>query len=191
MASPGADGGAQIDEYLAALDEPARRTLARLRDTLARLLPHAEECVKYGLPARAVDGKGVAGFGAFADHCSYFPFSGSVLDTAGDLVATYPVSKGGLQFPVGTTLPVTLLRKLIRLRLDEIADVRTGRRSEYFGDGRLKARGGMKDGELHGSWSWYRKDGTLMRSGRFAHGEPTGTWQTWDAGGDLATTTTR
>jgi uncharacterized protein YdhG (YjbR/CyaY superfamily) len=185
-----ADGAARIDEYLGALDEPVRATLVAVRAMLHKVLPHGVECMKYGLPAVALDGKGVGGYGAFRDHCSYFPFSGSVLETAGELVAAYPVSKGGLQFPVGATLPVGLVRTLVELRLAELADVRDGRRSEYFADGRLKARGGMKDGELHGSWTWYRKDGTLMRTGRFTHGERTGTWTTWDSAGREATTTT-
>jgi uncharacterized protein YdhG (YjbR/CyaY superfamily) len=184
------DGATAVDAYLDGLDETPRATLLRLRSTLRKVLPHADECLKYGMPALALDGKGVAGYGAFSDHCSYFPFSGSVLDAAGELVAAYPVSKGGLQFPLGTTLPVTLVRKLVKLRLAEIAAVRDGRRSEYFDDGRLKARGGMKDGELHGSWSWYRKDGTLLRTGRFTRGERTGTWTTWDADGNEATRTT-
>ncbi len=149
-----------------------------MRATLAKVLPHAQQCLKYGMPAVAVDGKGVAGYAAFADHCSYFPMSGEVLDVAGDAVAGYTISKGGLQFPVGGRLPVGLVRRLVRLRLDEIADVRNGRRTRYYDDGRVKASGQMKDGQLHGGWKWYRKDGSLSRVGRFSQGEQVGTWET-------------
>ncbi len=64
-----------------------------------------------------------------------------------------------------------------------------GRRCEYYPDGRLKAAGQMKDGELHGQWNWYRNDGTLMRSGKFALGEQTGTWTTWNRDGSRGKTT--
>ena len=67
-----------VDEYLAALDEPKRGTLERLRKTILELVPEAEQCMSYGLPAFRLDGKVVAGFGAFKNHLSYFPHSGSV-----------------------------------------------------------------------------------------------------------------
>jgi uncharacterized protein YdhG (YjbR/CyaY superfamily) len=186
-----AEGAARIEEYLRALDPEARTTLERLRATLVELLPHAQECMKYGMPALAVDGKGVAGYAAFADHCSYFPMSGAVLDAAGDAVAGYTISKGGLQFPFGGRLPVGLVRRLVRLRLDEIAAVRNGRRTEYYDDGGVKASGQMKDGELHGHWKWYRKDGSLSRVGQFSRGEQVGTWETWDRAGTLVSSIRR
>ena len=185
------DDGARIDEYLRALDPEARATLERVRATLAKVLPHAQQCLKYGMPAVAVDGKGVAGYAAFADHCSYFPMSGGVLDVAGDAVAGYTISKGGLQFPLGGRLPVGLVRRLVRLRLDEIAEVRNGRRTEYYDDGGVKASGQMKDGQLHGGWKWYRKDGSLSRVGRFSHGEQVGTWETWGRDGELVSSVRR
>ncbi len=78
---------------------------------------------------------------------------------------------------------MTVLRRLIALRLAEIAAVENGKRSEYYGDGRLKAVGPMKDGLLHGRWKWYREDGSLMRTGQFAGGERTGVWTTYDRSG--------
>lgn len=181
----GSDGSAQVDAYLAGVDQPQRRSLEVVRRTLRTILPHAEECLKYAMPAVALDGKGVAGYAAFADHCSYFPMSGSVLEAAGPAVARYTVSKGGLQFPVDEPPGVGLIRKLVKLRLAEIAAVRSGTRREYFGDGRLKAVGPMKDGELHGRWRWYREDGSLSRTGQFTNGTRSGTWETFDRAGEL------
>ena len=77
--------------------------------------------MKYGMPAVLVDGAGIAGYAAFArHHCGYYPFSGTVLERAGDIVARYPTSKGGLRFPVDEPLPVDVVRQLVRLRLDEL-----------------------------------------------------------------------
>ncbi len=85
------------------------------------MLPDATEDLKYGMPTFLVDGKGVAAYAAFKAHCGYFPMSSNVLDAAGDAVAKYAVSKGGLRFAVDKPLPVTLIRKLVKLRLAEIA----------------------------------------------------------------------
>ena len=189
MADRPTDGTARVDEYLAQLAPDPRRTLERLRATLAKVLPHADEGMKYGMPAFVLRDKGVAGYAAFADHCGYFPMSGDVLDRAGDAVAGYTVSKGGLQFPIGGRLPVGLVRRLVRLRLDELGEVRTGPVVAYYDDGGVKSTGRMSDGVMTGAWEFFRKDGSLMRSGRFRAGEQVGTWQTFHRDGTVATTT--
>jgi len=169
-----------VDAYLRSAPSPQRETLESLRATLRTLLPHAEECMKYGMPSFALDGHGVAGYASFKSHCGYFPMSSSVLVAAGDAIGRYETSKGGLRFPIDEPLPVSLVRKLVRLRLAEFDAVTNGARRTYYANGRLKAAGRMKDGQLHGAWKWYRQDGSLMRTGSFKDGAKTGTWQTYD-----------
>ena len=173
-------GGHQVDEYLNGVPSPQRETLEALRATIRSLLPYAREELRYGMPAFTLDGKGVAGYAAFKQHCSYFPMSGEVIDQAGDALDGYETSKGGVRFPVDGRLPIDLIRRLVKLRMAEISTVENGRRRDYFPDGRLKATGQMKDGQLHGKWQWFRQDGTLMRTGQFSKGEKVGTWTTWD-----------
>ena len=40
----------------------------------------------------------------------------------------------------------------------------------HFANGRVKYRGFMLGGVMHGAWSWYRIDGSLMRTGEFDQG---------------------
>jgi Domain of unknown function (DU1801) len=49
--------GNEIDAYLDALEEPKRSTLARLRDTIMAIVPDAEQCISYGMPAFRLRGK--------------------------------------------------------------------------------------------------------------------------------------
>jgi uncharacterized protein YdhG (YjbR/CyaY superfamily) len=75
----GSDGDDQLNRrVLAALDEPKRTTLTSLRDTIMAIVPDAEQCISYGLPAFRLRGKTIAGFAAFKNHLSYLPHSGSV-----------------------------------------------------------------------------------------------------------------
>jgi uncharacterized protein YdhG (YjbR/CyaY superfamily) len=106
----------EIDEYLAALNEPKRGTLERLRKTILEIVPEAEQCIAYGMPAFKLEGKAVAGFAAFKNHLSYFPHSGSVLPELFDDLTQYSASKGTLQFPIDTPLPKALVKKLIAVR---------------------------------------------------------------------------
>lgn len=109
-----------IDNYLAALTEPQRTTLSDLRATIAELLPDAEQCLKYSMPAFAVGGKGVIGFVAHKAHNGLVPFSGSVLATIPEATAGFETTKGSLKFGVDQQLPVELLQALISARLAEI-----------------------------------------------------------------------
>ncbi len=110
----------EIDAYLAALDEPKRGTLEELRQTILEIVPDAEQCISYGMPAFKVRGKSVAGFAAFKNHLSYFPHSGSVLPELAEDVAPYAWTKGTLHFAVDTPLPRALVAKLIAVRKSQL-----------------------------------------------------------------------
>jgi uncharacterized protein YdhG (YjbR/CyaY superfamily) len=110
----------EIDRYLAGLDEPQRSTLEGLRASIMELVPGAEQCISYGMPAFKVQGKTVAGFAAFKKHLSYLPHSGSVLATLAADVAPYETSKGSLKFAIDKPLPKRLVKKLVRTRMQEL-----------------------------------------------------------------------
>ena len=117
----------EIDNYLASVDEPARSTLEQLRETIVSIVPQAEQGISYNVPAFRVQGGVVAGFAAFKNHLSYLPFSGSTLPTLGGEVAAYTGTKSALHFPADTPLPATLVKRLIKVRLDEIHQRVAGR----------------------------------------------------------------
>jgi uncharacterized protein YdhG (YjbR/CyaY superfamily) len=106
----------EVDRYLASLDEPKRSTLEALRSTILEIIPEADQCISYGVPAFRLEGKVIAGFAAFKNHVSYLPHSGSVFPELGDELARYKTSTGALQFPVDRPLAKALVRKLIAVR---------------------------------------------------------------------------
>jgi uncharacterized protein YdhG (YjbR/CyaY superfamily) len=115
----GAVSAQEIDQYLEALEEPKRTTLARLRQTILDVLPEAEQGISYGLPAFKVGGKTIAGFAAFKNHLSYLPHSGSVFPRLKDELKGYSTSSGALRFDIDQPLPVPLVEKLIAVRLQQ------------------------------------------------------------------------
>ena len=122
---PGADvenaavSKGEIDRYLGTLDEPKRATLAQLRDTIAAIVPEAEQCISYGMPAFKLRGKTIAGFAAFKSHLSYLPHSGSVIGGLATETEGYTKTKGSLHFPVDKPLPKKLVKKLLDARMAE------------------------------------------------------------------------
>jgi uncharacterized protein YdhG (YjbR/CyaY superfamily) len=108
-----------IDEYLATVSDDRRRALERLRKTIHSVIPKAEECISYNMPAFRLNGVAVAGFLATAKGCSYFPFSGATLKTLAPYVAGYEQTKGSLHFTPDKPLPAALVRRLIKTRIAE------------------------------------------------------------------------
>ena len=115
----GAVPAEEIDQYLDALEEPKRATLARLRQTILEILPEADQGISYGVPAFKVRGKAIAGFAAFKNHLSYLPHSGSVFPQLHDELKGYATSSGALRFGIDEPLPVPLVEKLIAVRLQQ------------------------------------------------------------------------
>ena len=109
----------EIDEYLATVTGDKRAALDRLRKTIRSILPRAEECISYGMPAFRLDGRVVAGFQATAKGCSYYPFSGTTLQTLGADLQAYGKTKSALHFRPDKPLPTVLVRKLIKARIAE------------------------------------------------------------------------
>jgi uncharacterized protein YdhG (YjbR/CyaY superfamily) len=108
---------AEIDAYLESLDEPKRSTLDQLRRNILAVVPEAEQCFSYRLPAFRVDSKVIAGFAAFKNHLSYLPHSGSVFPELAEDLAGYEKPASALRFPVDRPLPARLVEKLIAVRL--------------------------------------------------------------------------
>jgi len=109
----------EIDDYLAGLDERKRATLTELRDTIAAIVPDAEQCLSYGMPAFKLRGKTIAGFAAFKNHLSYLPHSGSVLAKLAKQTEGYTKTKGSLHFPIEAPLPEQLVKRLLATRMVE------------------------------------------------------------------------
>ena len=104
----------EIDAYLASLPEPKRSTLQLLRQRILQVIPEAEQCISYALPAFRVDGVVLAGFAAFKNHLAYLPHSGSVLNKIN--LEGFTQTKGSLHFAVDECLPQELVAELIEVK---------------------------------------------------------------------------
>ncbi|MEW5734359.1 MAG: DUF1801 domain-containing protein [Thermodesulfobacteriota bacterium] len=109
-----------IDEYLQTVGEDRRQALEELRKKIRSMIPEAEECISYGIPAFRLHGTVVAGFCATSKGCSYFPFSGTTLKTLAAHLRDYEQTKSSLHFSPDRPLPSSLVRKLLNARIAEL-----------------------------------------------------------------------
>ncbi len=105
------------DEYLARVPEPARTTLSKMRATIQSVVPaETTEAIGYGMPTFRYKGALVA-FGAFSNHCSFFPMSAALIDQFKDDLLNYETAKGTIRFPLDKPLPTALVKKFVKARI--------------------------------------------------------------------------
>ena len=109
-----------IDDYLAGVPEPAHSTLQKVRAAIRSAVPAAAtETISYKIPAFR-HGQVIIWFAAFANHCSLFP-TGRIIEMFKDDLKPYTLSKGTIQFPIAKPLPASLVKKMVKARLAQIA----------------------------------------------------------------------
>ncbi len=117
-----------IDEYLATLSDDKRDALNRLRKTIRAAAPGAEECISYQIPAFRLNGRLLVFFAAGRNHCSFFP--GATLKGFQDELKAYETSKGTIRFRPDRPLPASLVRQIVRRRIEENAAKGPARRKK-------------------------------------------------------------
>lgn len=118
-AAPSGGSGGSVEAYLAGIPESSRRTFEALRAAVRQAAPRdVNEVRSYGILALRMQNV-LVWYAAFAKHCSLFP-TAAVLDRFRDELTGYTVSKGTVRFPLDESLPVTLVKKLVRARTADV-----------------------------------------------------------------------
>ena len=106
-----------IDDYIADFPPDVQVILQKLRATIKKAAPAAEEAMKYRLPTFVLNGN-LVHFGAFKKHIGFYPMPSAIKTFAKEL-AKYNTAKGSVQFPHDQPLPIPLIRKIVRFRVKE------------------------------------------------------------------------
>lgn len=112
-----------IDDYLLTHNPEVREQLEIIRGAVHSCVPEAQEVISYSMPAFKYKGRVLVYFAGFKRHCSLFPAGSKVLETMSDELSAYRTAKGTLQFQYGKKLPLTLIKKIIRARAKENAEL--------------------------------------------------------------------
>lgn len=109
----------RVDEYLGSFPSHVRELLSKLRETIAESAPEANETMSYGIPTFDLNGKHVVHFAAFKNHIGFFPTSSPLIFFKKDLQG-FNTSKGTIQFPLDKPLPLTLVKKIVFFRVNQV-----------------------------------------------------------------------
>ena len=106
-----------IDDYIAQFPRDIQEKLQKLRKTIGESAPQATEAISYQIPTFKLNGN-LVHFAAFKDHISFFPTSSGVAAFEKEL-SRYKISKGTIQFPLDTPIPLDLVRRIVKFRVQE------------------------------------------------------------------------
>lgn len=104
-----------VEEYFAAIPEPARSALTQIREAIRSVVPpEATEIISYRIPAFKHK-KVLVWYAAFANHCSLFP-TAALIDTFKDELKDFSTAKGTIHFPLDRPMPVNLIQRMVKER---------------------------------------------------------------------------
>lgn len=110
---------ANIDDYIAAFPAEVQDRLMAIRRAVRRLAPDAVEKMSYRIPTFALHGN-LVHFAAFKHHIGLYPGT-TAIEAFAEALAEYRTSKGAIQLPLDQSLPLPLIEKIVRFRVDEQA----------------------------------------------------------------------
>ena len=106
-----------IDEYIAGSPENVQEILQRIRMTIRKAAPDAEETISYRIPAFTLKG-GLVYFAAFKKHIGLYPRASGIAKFKKELSA-YKGAKGSVQFPLDKPIPYDLIARIVKFRVKE------------------------------------------------------------------------
>lgn len=106
-----------IDEYIAAFPPEIQTILEKVRSTIRKAAPDAEEKISYRMPTFALHGN-LVHFGAFQNHIGLFPPVRGTRKLE-EAASKYAGEKGNLRFPLDRPIPYALINEIVKFRAKE------------------------------------------------------------------------
>lgn len=118
-----------IDEYIAGFPPDLRKVLEGVRRTIREAAPGAGEAIRYRIPTFTLNGN-LVHFAAHARHVGFYP-APSAIEKFREELSSWKGAKGSVQFPLDEPMPLALIARIVRFRVEEQSErARPGRRAK-------------------------------------------------------------
>jgi uncharacterized protein YdhG (YjbR/CyaY superfamily) len=119
---------ANIDEYIEGFPDDVQKILKKIRTTIRKAAPKAEETISYGIPTFKLNSSLIY-FAGFKKHVSVYPAPRSAPEFKQEL-ASYGGGKGTVQFPLDKPIPYDLITRIVKFRMKVLeSDKRTTKKT--------------------------------------------------------------
>ncbi len=110
-------GVESVDAYISSFPDDIQVKLGQLRELVRKCAPDATEKISYQMPTFYLSGN-LVHFAAHTNHIGFYPTPSGVAKYEDEL-SDYKYSKGAIQFPLKEPLPLQLIEKIVRFRVEE------------------------------------------------------------------------
>lgn len=107
-----------IAQYIALFPKDVQAMLREVKLAIAKAAPKAVETINYAIPTFKLNGRNLVHFAGYKSHIGFYPGSKAVEVFAGELTK-YKTAKGSIQFPIETKMPLSLITKITKYRVEE------------------------------------------------------------------------
>ncbi len=108
---------ATIEEYINAAPEEVQEKLRQMHACIRAAAPGAAEGLKWSMPAYSYQ-RIVVTYAVFKHHIGFYPTPSAVKAFAKSLTK-YKTAEGSIQFPLDRPLPLSLISKITKFRVQE------------------------------------------------------------------------
>jgi uncharacterized protein YdhG (YjbR/CyaY superfamily) len=106
-----------IDDYIGRFPKEVQARLEQMRSTIRKAAPKADESISYGIPSFTLNGK-LVWYAAFKNHIGFYPRTSGIAAFKKEL-APYRQAKGSVQFPLDKPLPLSIVSRIVKFRVNE------------------------------------------------------------------------
>jgi uncharacterized protein YdhG (YjbR/CyaY superfamily) len=106
-----------IDEYIANFPKETQAILQKIRKTIQKAAPKAEETINYAIPTFTLEGN-LVHFAGFKEHIGFYPTPSGIEKFKKELSA-YEWAKGSVKFPLNQPIPYELIGRITAFRVKE------------------------------------------------------------------------
>jgi len=103
------------DEHIAGFPSPIKERLEKIRASIKKAAPKAEETISYGIPTFKQNGN-LVHFAGYKNHIGFYPGAGAIEAFKKELAA-FETSKGTVQFPHDKPVPLGLVGQIVKFRV--------------------------------------------------------------------------
>lgn len=107
----------EIENYITTKEPEVQKLLQAVRQVIRKAAPEAEEKMGYGVPGFYLNGPLVY-YAAFKKHLGFYPTPSGIMKFKKEL-AQYKTAKGTVQFSFNKPIPLELIIKIVKFRVDE------------------------------------------------------------------------
>ena len=108
-----------VDAYIAGFPSAIQQLLQQIRAAVREAAPEAAETIKYAIPTYTLRGN-LVHFAAYKHHIGFYP-TPSGTDAFEAELSKYKRAKGSVQFPLDQPIPLNLISKIVKFRVQEQA----------------------------------------------------------------------